>query len=118
MDLKVFWVKSIHCLQRISSPLILITLRINISHKKQTCMITCLPSMAPMQWTKFVISSKSCAISNHSISVNIGGKTSGCKIAQIALHVSLIMLLVVLSPTRYWYDIDVIESPDARYLKY
>lgn len=74
--------------------------------------------MAPMQWVKFVISSKSCAISNHSLSVTAGGKISGCKTSQIALHVSRIMLFAVLTPTRYWYDIDTIESPDARYLKH
>mgnify|MGYP006961464696 CR=1 FL=1 len=74
--------------------------------------------MAPMQWAKFVLSLKSCAISNHSVSVNAGGKTSGCKISQIALHVSPIMLFAVLTPTRYWYDIEIIESPDARYLKH
>lgn len=72
--------------------------------------------MAPIQCGKLHRCSKSAAIGSQSSSVKEGGRTTGHNIFQSTSHVSDIMLLIVVYPNKYWYDIDIIESPEAKYL--
>jgi len=81
-----------------------------------TSITTCFPSIAPIQWGKFHFSSNLSAMCNQSFSLKVDGRTSSSIQVQMTLHVSLIMLETVVAPIRYWYDIDFIESPAAKYL--
>lgn len=69
-----------------------------------------------MQFGNCHRSLKSEAIALQLFSVT-GPNESGPIIFQILLQVCLIILETVDAPNKCWYDIEIILSPEARYLK-
>ena len=75
--------------------------------------MTCLPSIAPMQFGKLPYASNSAAILLHSSS-NGTGIYIGDRTSQIAVQISNIISYTVDTPILKLYAIVVIASPIAR----
>ena len=77
----------------------------------------CFPSRDPQQLGKFHFSANSCWILIQSSLVG-SGMTFGCRMSDMAEHVSTIMLCTVDTPTQNLADSVLNESPVAKKLKY
>lgn len=115
--------KNLHCQDTaIIIVMILINLHLNIElmilcETKYTCMCICFPSIAPMQCGNCHCFSNSIEIFNQSASFKGYGNTFSLRQLQRASHVPVIIFAVVVNPTKYWYDIDDIQSPVAKNLQ-
>lgn len=91
-------------------------LDLDLDNMLNTCIITCFPSIAPKQLGICHLSLNPLAILYQWL-VSHKGKTSSFNNNQIASQHSLTICDTVVMPTRKAYEMDVILSPVAKYLK-